>query len=76
MPLRSPRSNTAFQELFSLPADEFLISSFTCYLKRKLPTQVLLKLRPTLSYIGRLDGDGDIGKGSHNMDWDDIVSRR
>ncbi|PWZ27823.1 C2 and GRAM domain-containing protein, partial [Zea mays] len=39
MTLRSPRTNTAFQELFSLPAEEFLISSFTCYLKRKLPTQ-------------------------------------
>jgi hypothetical protein len=44
MTLRSPRTNTAFQELFSLPAEEFLISSFTCCLKRKLHTQVLLKL--------------------------------
>ncbi|GJN15872.1 hypothetical protein PR202_gb02817 [Eleusine coracana subsp. coracana] len=39
MTLRSPRTNTAFQELFSLPAEEFLISNFTCYLKRKLHTQ-------------------------------------
>ncbi|XP_047063011.1 C2 and GRAM domain-containing protein At1g03370-like [Lolium rigidum] len=48
MPLRSPRSNTAFQELFSLPAEEFLISSFTCYLKRKLPTQGHLFLSPRI----------------------------
>ncbi|XP_037447870.1 C2 and GRAM domain-containing protein At1g03370-like [Triticum dicoccoides] len=48
MTLRSPRTNTAFQELFSLPAEEFLISSFTCYLKRKLPTQGHLFLSPRI----------------------------
>ncbi|TVU05405.1 hypothetical protein EJB05_48566 [Eragrostis curvula] len=48
MTLRSPRTNTAFQELFSLPAEEFLISNFTCYLKRKLPTQGHLFLSPRI----------------------------
>ncbi|KQJ98783.1 C2 and GRAM domain-containing protein At1g03370 [Brachypodium distachyon] len=48
MTLRSPRTNTAFQELFSLPAEEFLISSFTCYLKRKLHTQGHLFLSPRI----------------------------
>ncbi|KAG8087292.1 hypothetical protein GUJ93_ZPchr0010g9308 [Zizania palustris] len=48
MTLRSPRTNTAFQELFSLPAEEFLISSFTCYLRRKLPTQGNLFLSPRI----------------------------
>ncbi|KAF7838280.1 C2 and GRAM domain-containing protein [Senna tora] len=37
--LRSPQRNSTFQKLFGLPADEFLISDFTCYLKRKLPLQ-------------------------------------
>ncbi|OMO77406.1 C2 calcium-dependent membrane targeting [Corchorus capsularis] len=37
--LRSPHSNSTFQKLFGLPPDEFLISDFTCQLKRKLPVQ-------------------------------------
>lgn len=37
--LRSPRRNSAFQKLFGLPPDEFLISDFSCYLKRKMPLQ-------------------------------------
>lgn len=57
MPLRSPRTNTAFQELFSLPADEFLISSFTCYLKRKMPTQGHLFLSPrTIGFYSSMFG--------------------
>uniref|UniRef100_A0ACD5Y7V7 Uncharacterized protein n=1 Tax=Avena sativa TaxID=4498 RepID=A0ACD5Y7V7_AVESA len=57
MPLRSPRTNTAFQELFSLPAEEFLISSFTCYLKRKLPTQGHLFLSPrTIGFYSSMFG--------------------
>ncbi|KAL0534460.1 hypothetical protein IC582_028751 [Cucumis melo] len=37
--LRSPQSNSAFQKLFGLPAEEFLINDFTCHLKRKMPIQ-------------------------------------
>ncbi|XP_044486816.1 C2 and GRAM domain-containing protein At5g50170 isoform X2 [Mangifera indica] len=37
--LRSPHKNSTFQKLFALPAEEFLISDFTCYLKRKMPLQ-------------------------------------
>ncbi|PWZ34243.1 Uncharacterized protein Zm00014a_040783 [Zea mays] len=57
MTLRSPRTNTAFQELFSLPAEEFLISSFTCYLKRKLPTQGQVFLSPrTIGFYSSMFG--------------------
>ncbi|CAI0451553.1 unnamed protein product, partial [Linum tenue] len=37
--LRSPHKNSAFQKLFGLPPEEFLISDFTCQLKRKIPLQ-------------------------------------
>ncbi|KAK1395434.1 C2 and GRAM domain-containing protein [Heracleum sosnowskyi] len=37
--LRSPQTNSAFQKLFNLPPEEFLINDFTCQLKRKLPLQ-------------------------------------
>ncbi|KAL1533004.1 C2 and GRAM domain-containing protein [Salvia divinorum] len=37
--LRSPHRNSAFQKIFTLPSDEFLISDFSCSLKRKLPLQ-------------------------------------
>lgn len=37
--LRSPQTNSAFQKLFGLPPEEFLINDFTCHLKRKLPLQ-------------------------------------
>lgn len=37
--LRSPQRNSTFQKLFGLPPEEFLISDFTCYLKRKLLLQ-------------------------------------
>ncbi|WCJ36127.1 C2 calcium/lipid-binding and GRAM domain containing protein [Euphorbia peplus] len=37
--LRSPHKNSTFQKLFGLPPEEFLISSFTCQLKRKMPLQ-------------------------------------
>uniref|UniRef100_A0A0E0EMN4 C2 and GRAM domain-containing protein n=1 Tax=Oryza meridionalis TaxID=40149 RepID=A0A0E0EMN4_9ORYZ len=57
MTLRSPRTNTAFQELFSLPAEEFLISSFTCCLKRKLHTQGHLFLSPrTIGFYSSMFG--------------------
>ncbi|EPS58216.1 hypothetical protein M569_16599, partial [Genlisea aurea] len=37
--LRSPQTNSAFQKLFGLPPEEFLINNFTCHLKRKMPLQ-------------------------------------
>lgn len=37
--LRSPQTNSAFQKLFKLPQEEFLINDFTCQLKRKMPLQ-------------------------------------
>ncbi|KAF6145125.1 hypothetical protein GIB67_013476 [Kingdonia uniflora] len=37
--LRSPQTNSAFQKLFGLPHEEFLINDFTCHLKRKMPLQ-------------------------------------
>ncbi|KAL1566901.1 C2 and GRAM domain-containing protein-like isoform X1 [Salvia divinorum] len=37
--LRSPQTNSAFQKLFGLPPEEFLINDFTCYLRRKIPLQ-------------------------------------
>ncbi|KAJ9677869.1 hypothetical protein PVL29_022696 [Vitis rotundifolia] len=40
--LQSPHRNSTFLALFGLPPEEFLINDFTCYLKRKVPLQVLL----------------------------------
>ncbi|GAU50961.1 hypothetical protein TSUD_378940 [Trifolium subterraneum] len=40
--MRSPQTNSAFQKLFALPAEEFLINDFTCHLKRKMPLQVTI----------------------------------
>ncbi|XVE87608.1 hypothetical protein DITRI_Ditri19aG0001500 [Diplodiscus trichospermus] len=37
--VRSPQTNSAFQKLFGLPLEEFLINDFTCHLKRKMPLQ-------------------------------------
>ncbi|XP_013598215.1 PREDICTED: C2 and GRAM domain-containing protein At1g03370 isoform X2 [Brassica oleracea var. oleracea] len=37
--VRSPQTNSAFQKLFGLPQEEFLINDFTCHLKRKMPLQ-------------------------------------
>ncbi|KAG2684549.1 hypothetical protein I3760_10G082200 [Carya illinoinensis] len=39
MNARSPQTNLAFQKLFGLPPEEFLINDFTCHLKRKMPLQ-------------------------------------
>uniref|UniRef100_A0A2N9IT31 C2 domain-containing protein n=1 Tax=Fagus sylvatica TaxID=28930 RepID=A0A2N9IT31_FAGSY len=38
--LRSPHRNSTFQKLFGLPPEEFLISDYTCSLKRKMPLQI------------------------------------
>ncbi|KAK9278108.1 hypothetical protein L1049_027666 [Liquidambar formosana] len=37
--LQSPHRNSTFQKLFGLPPEEFLISNFSCSLKRKMPLQ-------------------------------------
>ncbi|CAN0908756.1 C2 and GRAM domain-containing protein At1g03370 [Linum grandiflorum] len=37
--VRSPQTNSAFQKLFVLPLEEFLINDFTCHLRRKMPLQ-------------------------------------
>lgn len=50
--LRSPQTNSAFQKLFGLPSEEFLINDFTCQLKRRMPMQVLFHLMSWLYYIG------------------------
>ncbi|XP_062228698.1 C2 and GRAM domain-containing protein At1g03370-like [Phragmites australis] len=46
--VRSPHTNSAFQKIFSLPAEEFLINDFTCHLKRKMLTQGRLFLSPRI----------------------------
>ncbi|KAL7098412.1 hypothetical protein ACP275_09G016300 [Erythranthe tilingii] len=37
--LRSPHRNSTFQKHFGLPPEEFLVSDFSCSLKRKMPLQ-------------------------------------
>ncbi|KAL3529496.1 hypothetical protein ACH5RR_008818 [Cinchona calisaya] len=37
--LRSPHRNSAFQKIFGLPPEEFLICDFSCSLRRKIPLQ-------------------------------------
>ncbi|KAL0353336.1 UNVERIFIED_CONTAM: C2 and GRAM domain-containing protein [Sesamum angustifolium] len=37
--LRSPQTNSAFQKLFGLPPEEFLINDFACHLRRRMPLQ-------------------------------------
>ncbi|KAG1363774.1 C2 and GRAM domain-containing protein [Cocos nucifera] len=46
--LRSPQTNCAFQKLFGLPPEEFLINDFSCHLKRKMPMQGRLFLSPRI----------------------------
>ncbi|XP_077214819.1 C2 and GRAM domain-containing protein At1g03370-like [Tasmannia lanceolata] len=46
--LRSHQTNSAFQKLFGLPPEEFLINDFTCHLKRRLPLQGRLFLSPRI----------------------------
>ncbi|TVU03305.1 hypothetical protein EJB05_51152, partial [Eragrostis curvula] len=46
--VRSPHTNLAFQKIFSLPPEEFLINDFTCHLKRKMLTQGRLFLSPRI----------------------------
>ncbi|KAK4438558.1 C2 and GRAM domain-containing protein [Sesamum alatum] len=37
--LRSPHRNSNFQKIFGLPPEEFLVSDYSCSLKRKMPLQ-------------------------------------
>lgn len=46
--VRSPQTNSAFQKIFGLPPEEFLINDFTCHLKRKMPMQGRLFLSPRI----------------------------
>ncbi|KAJ3694744.1 hypothetical protein LUZ60_000121 [Juncus effusus] len=46
--IRSPQTNSAFQKIFGLPPEEFLINDFTCHLKRKMRTQGRLFLSPRI----------------------------
>lgn len=46
--VRSPQTNSAFQKLFALPPEEFLINDFTCHLKRRMPLQGRLFLSPRI----------------------------
>ncbi|ONK69345.1 uncharacterized protein A4U43_C05F21890 [Asparagus officinalis] len=46
--VRSPQTNSAFQKIFNLPPEEFLINDFTCHLKRKMPMQGRLFLSPRI----------------------------
>ncbi|XP_062169870.1 C2 and GRAM domain-containing protein At5g50170 [Alnus glutinosa] len=55
--LRSPHKNSTFQKLFMLPPEEFLISDFTCSLKRKMPLQGRLYLSTRIvGFSGNLFG--------------------
>ncbi|KAJ3697009.1 hypothetical protein LUZ61_000714 [Rhynchospora tenuis] len=37
--IQSPHKNSAFQKLFGLPAEEYLIKDYSCSLKKKIPLQ-------------------------------------
>ncbi|CAK9137549.1 unnamed protein product [Ilex paraguariensis] len=55
--LRSPHRNSTFQKLFGLPPEEFLISDFSCSLKRKMPLQGRLFLSArSVSFYANLFG--------------------
>ncbi|CAI9270252.1 unnamed protein product [Lactuca saligna] len=67
--LRSPQTNSAFQKLFKLPPEEFLINDFTCHLKRKMPLQGRLFLSARI--IG-FHGDIFGHKTNFYFLWEDI----
>jgi hypothetical protein len=52
--VRSPHANLAFQKIFSLPAEEFLINDFTCHLKRKMLTQVYVYSLRLIAFFAAL----------------------
>ncbi|XAR73394.1 hypothetical protein NMG60_11007347 [Bertholletia excelsa] len=66
---RSPQTNSAFQKLFGLPPEEFLINDFTCHLKRKMPLQGRVFLSPRIiGFHGDLFGH----KTKFYFLWEDI----
>ncbi|KAF5820957.1 putative C2 domain, GRAM domain, PH-like domain superfamily, VASt domain, C2 domain superfamily [Helianthus annuus] len=67
--VRSPQTNSAFQKLFKLPPEEFLINDFTCHLKRKMPLQGRLFLSARIiGFHGDLFGH----KTNFYFLWEDI----
>ncbi|KAI3682838.1 hypothetical protein L1987_83145 [Smallanthus sonchifolius] len=67
--VRSPQTNSAFQKLFKLPPEEFLINDFTCHLKRKMPLQGRLFLSARIiGFHGDLFGH----KTTFYFLWEDI----
>ncbi|CAM8932589.1 unnamed protein product [Rhodiola kirilowii] len=67
--LRSPHKNSAFQKIFGLPPDEFLISDFSCSLRRKLHLQGRLFLSArVVGFYANLFGH----KTKFYFLWDDI----
>lgn len=67
--MRSPQTNSAFQKLFKLPPEEFLINDFTCHLKRKMPLQGRLFLSARIiGFHGDLFGH----KTTFFFLWEDI----
>ncbi|GJV17165.1 C2 and GRAM domain-containing protein [Tanacetum coccineum] len=67
--IRSPQTNSAFQKLFKLPPEEFLINDFTCHLKRKMPLQGRLFLSARIiGFHGDLFGH----KTTFFFLWEDI----
>ncbi|OAY68676.1 C2 and GRAM domain-containing protein, partial [Ananas comosus] len=55
--IRSPHKNSAFQKLFGLPPEEFLINDYSCSLKRKIPLQGRLFLSArTVGFYANLFG--------------------
>ncbi|XP_047310509.1 C2 and GRAM domain-containing protein At1g03370-like [Impatiens glandulifera] len=66
---RSPQKNSAFQKLFGLTDQEFLINDFACHLKRKMPLQGRLFLSARI--IG-FHGDIFGRKTNFFFLWEDI----
>uniref|UniRef100_A0A7N0UD40 C2 and GRAM domain-containing protein n=1 Tax=Kalanchoe fedtschenkoi TaxID=63787 RepID=A0A7N0UD40_KALFE len=67
--VRSPQTNSAFQKMFCLPPEEFLINDFTCHLKRKMPFQGRLFLSARIiGFYGNLFGQ----KTKFFFLWEDI----
>ncbi|KAI3740382.1 hypothetical protein L2E82_30810 [Cichorium intybus] len=69
--VKSPHRNSTFQKLFNLPPEEFLISDFSCSLKRKFPFRVdYLYLKESLVFMSTYSDTkqgfrscGNVGRG-------------
>uniref|UniRef100_A0A7N0VG44 C2 and GRAM domain-containing protein n=1 Tax=Kalanchoe fedtschenkoi TaxID=63787 RepID=A0A7N0VG44_KALFE len=67
--LRSPHKNSTFQKIFELPPEEFLISDFSCSLRRRLHLQGRLYLSARIvGFYANLFGH----KTKFYFLWDDI----